>query len=285
MPNIDTSPFIGWKRENQLKPFIRWRGGKQPVISNLEEYCPDDFENYYEPFVGAGSLLFTLKRKAIIGDINKSLIDVYKGISNNVGKVEQELNMYKDKNNQEDYDKIKEMYNSPEFDTMLLEERAALFIYLINTSYGSKYRVNSEGDFNNTYWKKPKGKFLPNFLLLDEISKYLKENVEILCGDFEKTVVGCKENDFVYFDPPYYNDGEKYDINNFTTEDHKRLKRVMDKLDKEGCKVLITNKDCPQTREIFSTYTILPLESKCRIDSKNKSIEEIPMKEIIIKNY
>ena len=185
----------------QLKPFIRWKGGKQPVISDLEEHIPNEFEKYYEPFVGAGSLLFRLKRKAVIGDINKSLIDVYKGIKDDVEKVKQQLELYKDKNNEKDYYKIRKTYNSSDFNTLLLKQRAALFIYLINTSFGSKYRLNGDGEFNNTYWCKPNSGFLPSYVLLDEISEYLKEKVEIVCKDFEKTVKGCGENDFVYLAP------------------------------------------------------------------------------------
>ena len=59
----------------------------------------------------------------------------------------------------------------------------------------------------------------------------------------------------------------------------------MDELDKKGCKILLTNKDCTYIREIFGTYTIEPLKSQCRLDSKNKSSIQPAMKEIIIKNY
>ena len=45
------------------KPFIKWAGGKGQLISQIEAYLPQEFDNlkditYIEPFVGGGALLF-----------------------------------------------------------------------------------------------------------------------------------------------------------------------------------------------------------------------------------
>ena len=60
------------------KPFVKWAGGKRQIIDKLKEYVPDNFNTYYEPFVGGGALLFELSpKKAIINDYNSELINVY----------------------------------------------------------------------------------------------------------------------------------------------------------------------------------------------------------------
>lgn len=49
------------------KPFVKWAGGKRQVIDKLKLYAPDEYNTYYEPFVGGGALLFELSpRKAVI---------------------------------------------------------------------------------------------------------------------------------------------------------------------------------------------------------------------------
>ncbi len=39
------------------KPFVKWAGGKRQVIDKLKMYAPEEFDTYFEPFVG-GELFF-----------------------------------------------------------------------------------------------------------------------------------------------------------------------------------------------------------------------------------
>ena len=50
-------------------PVLKWAGGKQGIADQLLRFFPTDFERYFEPFVGGGSVLFALyPAKAVIGD-------------------------------------------------------------------------------------------------------------------------------------------------------------------------------------------------------------------------
>ena len=40
------------------KPFVKWAGGKRQILDKLKKYVPNEFNTYYEPFVGGGALLF-----------------------------------------------------------------------------------------------------------------------------------------------------------------------------------------------------------------------------------
>ena len=60
------------------KPFVKWAGGKRQIIDKLKKYVPDEFDTYYEPFIGGGALLFELSpKKAVINDSNEELMNVY----------------------------------------------------------------------------------------------------------------------------------------------------------------------------------------------------------------
>lgn len=59
------------------RPFVKWAGGKRQIMNKLMEYVPDEFDTYYEPFVGGGALLFELfPKRAVINDSNYELKNV-----------------------------------------------------------------------------------------------------------------------------------------------------------------------------------------------------------------
>ena len=52
----------------KAKPFIKWVGGKNQLIEQLEAQLPADFGNldnvtYIEPFVGGGAMLFYMLQR------------------------------------------------------------------------------------------------------------------------------------------------------------------------------------------------------------------------------
>ena len=39
-------------------PFVKWAGGKRQLLEQLSIRMPEEYKDYYEPFVGGGALLF-----------------------------------------------------------------------------------------------------------------------------------------------------------------------------------------------------------------------------------
>ena len=63
----------------RINPFIKWVGGKRQLLEILRERMPKTYSRYYEPFIGGGALLLDVQPKnAIINDVNKQLLNVYR---------------------------------------------------------------------------------------------------------------------------------------------------------------------------------------------------------------
>jgi DNA adenine methylase len=62
-----------------ILPFLKWAGGKRWLNCHPEFQIPDFKGRYIEPFLGGGSIFFSLKPKAaILSDLNLELISTYR---------------------------------------------------------------------------------------------------------------------------------------------------------------------------------------------------------------
>lgn len=63
----------------RLSPIIKWAGGKEQELTQILPGIPQNFQNYYEPFVGGGAVYFSINRPAMfINDKSIELINLYR---------------------------------------------------------------------------------------------------------------------------------------------------------------------------------------------------------------
>ncbi len=244
------------------KPFLKWAGGKTQLIEQIKRKLPsvvteNDF-TFIEPFVGSGAVLFWVLRefpnvkKAIINDINSDLTDTYLAIKNDVSSLIELLSKWeseyhslteKAEEKKEYYYKKREAFNKRNSSKT---EQSALFIFLNRTCFNGLYRVNRKNGFNVPMgnYKKPQICNKENLLA---VSKALQK-VEILNGDFSKTLDYAQNNTFFYFDPPYKPLSETSSFNSYAKDEFNdseqiRLKEFCDTLDREGYKWILSNSD------------------------------------------
>lgn len=272
----------------KAKPFIQWVGGKREIISKYKEFIPKKFNTYYEPFLGGGAMFFYLQpEKAILADNNAELIKTYEGVRDNPEEVIRILKELKSKHSKELYAKVRNLDREISiFHKLNNAEIAARMIYLNQTCFNGLYRVNQKGQFNV-----PIGSSL-NRLICDEhtlrkASKALKETT-IEEVDFNTSTNNAKKDDFIYFDPPYYpisiySDFTRYTKEKFYKEDQIRLKNEFNRLNKIGCKIMLSNSDCEFIRDLYSDYNIHKVYSNrslnCKKDQRGK------ISELLITNY
>lgn len=67
-----------------LSPIIKWPGGKEKELGVILSNTPDSCTNYYEPFVGGGSVFTAITaKKYFINDKSDELIGLYRCIASN----------------------------------------------------------------------------------------------------------------------------------------------------------------------------------------------------------
>jgi DNA adenine methylase len=90
-------------------------------------------------------------------------------------------------------------------------------------------------------------------------------NAKLRIGDFQKTTIGAKAGDVVYFDPPYTvahaNNGfVKYNEHIFSWADQVRLASYASELANRGCHVLVSNADHSSITELYPDVKRIVLE-------------------------
>lgn len=274
---------------SSVAPFVKWAGGKRQLIPQIRERMPEKYNNYYEPFVGGGAVLFELQpANALINDINKALINTYNIICNEADAFLEAVNRL-DEEMWEDgkkyYYSVREHYNDKLMKSEYDVELAALFVFINKHCFNGLYRVNGKGLFNVPYNNSRRTSADEN--VIREVSKYLK-GVKIINGDFEEACKDAKKGDFVFIDSPYAplnpTSFESYTKEGFDIESHKGVAKLYDELTGRGCYCMLTNHNTELINELYGNkgYKIDVVSVKRMI---NSDASNRVGKEVIICNY
>ena len=274
---------------SSIAPFVKWAGGKRQLIPRIRERMPEEYNEYYEPFVGGGAVIFDiLPANALINDINKALINTYRTICNEPDDFLKEVNrldneMWED--GKEYYYSIREHYNDKLMRSEYDVELAALFVFINKHCFNGLYRVNGKGLFNVPYNNSRRASVDEDVIMAT--SEYLR-GVTIMDGDFEQACKTAKKDDFVFIDSPYAplnpTSFESYTKEGFDIESHKRLAKLYDELTARGCYCMLTNHNTELINELYGNkdykIDVVSVKRMINSDASNRVGEEV-----IICNY
>ena len=274
---------------SSIAPFVKWAGGKRQLIPQIRERMPEKYNDYYEPFVGGGAVIFDLlPANALINDINKALINTYRTICNESDAFLKEVNRL-DNDMWEDgkkyYYSIREHYNDKLMRSEYDVELAALFVFINKHCFNGLYRVNGKGLFNVPYNNSRRVSVDENVIIAT--SEYLR-GVTIIDGDFEQACKNAKKGDFVFIDSPYAplnpTSFESYTKEGFDIESHKRLAKLYDELTARGCYCMLTNHNTELINQLYGNkdykIDVVSVKRMINSDASNRVGEEV-----IICNY
>lgn len=274
---------------SKIYPFVKWAGGKRQLLLQIKARMPEKYNNYYEPFVGGGAVIFELlPENALINDVNKALINTYRQIQNvpeafllAVKKLDTE--MWED--GRKYYYAMRKHYNDKLMKAEYDVELAALLVFINKHCFNGLYRVNRKGLFNVPYNNSRRLSVDEEAVM--EISKYL-QGVSIMDGDFEVACRDAKKGDFVFIDSPYapLNPAsfESYTKKGFDIESHKRLAKLYDELTARGCYCMLTNHNTDLINGLYGSkgyrMDVVSVKRMINSDASNRVGEEV-----IICNY
>lgn len=274
----------------EVKPFVKWAGGKQQLITQFEEYLPQHINRYFEPFVGGGAIFFHLwntgrvPNEVFLFDNNKELINTYQVIRDEVDQLIELLAIHQNHHNRDYYYKIRALDRK---DIALNPvERAARTIYLNRTCYNGLYRVNQKGQFNV-----PMGRYENPRILHEDtlcVANSALQGVNIGVDDFECVLEYARVGDFFYFDPPYDPLSKtasftSYTAGNFRDGDQQRLADAFRQLTKMGCICMLSNSYTPLILDLYQDFRIETVYATRVINSDANGRGNI--KEVVVLNY
>ena len=284
------------------KPFIKWVGGKTQIINEVINLFPKEINNYYEPFLGGGSVLLTLLKyqregkikingKIFASDFNAHLICLFKNIQLYPDELIKEIKIlifeYNFCNNTEvnrNPTNITEAMTSREsyyywtrrkFNYILQCERdsiksSALLFFINKTCFRGLYREGPNG-FNVPFG---------NYKTIDinednitNVSELIKDVIFSYCS-FEDSCNCVTIGDFVYLDPPYAQENGKsfvsYTKDNFNEETTKKLFELCHSFKETQVKMLMSNANVPLIRTSFPSplYDTVVISCRRAINSK-----------------
>jgi DNA adenine methylase len=271
-----------------IAPVLKWAGGKRQLLNKLISLAPRNIEEYCEPFIGGGALLFALRPKiAYINDINQELIGVYNVIKKDVESLIKILGGFR---NDPDcfyavrsWDRDKDKYAA-----LSDVEKAARILFLNKTCYNGLYRVNSAGEFNS-----PFGKYAnPDIVgesALRAVSAYLNvADIRLTSRDYADVLRSLPKGAFVYLDPPYdpasaTSSFTAYSKEGFTRADQIKLREYCDELTARGIRFMLSNAATDFIKEQYADYEVVIVKAKRAINSV--SSKRGAAEEVIVRNY
>lgn len=271
-----------------LKPVLKWAGGKYKIREKILDKFPERFASYWEPFMGGASIATeiykTTQAHIFVSDVNDDLTNFYTHLRDNTQDLIDVIKRIHDKFNTGDkkhnYYVYREAFNKAEAG----HSRSALFYFLNKTSFNGLTRYNAKGGYNVPYGKRD---FSMDIEKLTEFAFFLQsKRVFLTQRSFEQ--ISPNEGDLVYFDPPYHPINEtssftSYQQNPWNEETERSLKRFCDSLNAENVHFILSNNDVPFIRDLFAGYNFNELDVRKSVGAHADTRKHTA--EVLITNY
>lgn len=267
---------------------LRFPGGKSKYIKRyIEPKLPEFSGNYYEPFLGGGSVALAMtqlfpKKRIIVNDLNCNLYIFWMMLQSEPSKLIKELKNIRRKYDPADSKKGKDLFLKMREQLQNSEDyfNVAVAYYILNKIGFS----GLEGSYSKSNYAKAFNE--KNIDRLKEISNLIF-NFEIFNKDYKEISMYSKKHDFIFFDPPYkinynlYGQNGKYH-KNFNHEE------FIDFVKNLKSKWMITYNDDESIRDAFKNYNVYNNEYSYMMQfgiDENGNKTHRKRNELLITNY
>lgn len=253
---------------------LKWVGGKFTILDTLISHL-DCSNRFVEPFMGSLVVSMNVNAKELVlNDFNPDLVNFFVQTIDNPQFIMNYISPHFSCMTKEDFYSLRDKFNDTPRNTI---ERACLFLIMNKFAFNGVCRYNKKGIFNVPY-SGHKSVSVPN--LTSVSNKFHGKTISFHNLDFSDDVLydGLKQDDVVYFDPPYLpsddfiSNFDNYTGEGFSLEQHKKLSKLAENLYSKGVRVVISNHDTKFTRELYSSASYMFSVPKRRnIASQNAS--------------
>lgn len=287
MTNSSYTRHITKSPTRELRPLLKWAGGKRQLLPALRRFYPARFANYIEPFFGSGAVFFDLQasgrldgREALLLDSNPDLIGCYTSVRDAPDEVLGELDRLAERHarggaaqyyavRDERFNPLREGLRGRDGAIAYTPELAAIFIYLNRTGFNGLFRVNGSGAFNVPAGRYTRPRIVDRSRLHAVAQALRAPGVRLQLGSFENALAFASPGDFAYLDPPYAPlsstaNFTAYTADGFSMADQARLHAAVVALAARGCWVVLSNSSAPELEALYRAGTSIP-DTRLRI--------------------
>lgn len=279
-----------------IKSPINYVGNKYRLLKQIIPLFPIDIHTFVDAFGGSGTVLFNVEAENYVyNDINKYVSEIVEGIFSNtyeeiVGKIEAIIKQYDlSMTNKEGFEKLREDYNEGKRDWITLYT-------LMCHSFNHQFRFNSNHEYNSSFGKNRSyfsDRQKQDLLKVKERFKGKEDRVQVGAGSiFNIDFKVYTEEDFLYFDPPYYNSVGNYNdgkrgFEGWTKEHEEKLWKLLNELNNKGIRWALSNNlkyDNDILKSNLDRYTVHTLRGdylNCNYHKKDRETRDV---EILVTN-
>jgi len=267
---------------------LRYPGGKSRLLSHIIPHILEQTSNnqnifnYYEPFLGSGSIAFNVLkkenfiRKIVLNDKDYALVCLWNSVLFNFDELEERILEYAP--SVVDFFHFKEVLTRRDSalmveDTVLLALKKIAIHQMSYSGLGvkaggpiggkkqtSSYDISCRWNPENIVKKFKK--------IRKEICKYDILDDKVHCLDYKEIISMANEYSIIYLDPPYYIKGKDMYLCGFDEDEHKKLS---DTLKKTSARWILSYDDCNEIRDLYEWTNMKEFDAKYYIKTiRNK---------------
>lgn len=289
--------------KTNLKSPIYYMGNKYKLIEELKEKFPAKINVFYDVFGGSGTVALNMVQRSkivVYNEFNKWVAQQFeffhKTHPNTINEqikmlaLEHDLPINTNDNHfnalklaeyKKNYEKMVEYY--------LTNNRVSPLIH----TFIKQYSFCNMLDFDDLGFKKESfgNRFYKEDIMLKNMYAVYMKPISIKCGSFEDLMnFDFNGDDFLYFDPPYWNTGANYN-DGWTKELDDKLLAWLDELTKRGIKWAYSNVSHHKNRvnnhliEWYTKNNYNVFNPKIEYSVGGNSAEDNNTTEILVLNY
>ena len=221
-----------------MSNLIKWSGSKSSQAKLICDYIPKDTINYYEPFLGGGSIFLELLENNnsienyYLSDLNSELIGIYLLIKNNPEYIIESYSNHYDIFSKLDFEKRKKYFNSIR-DLFNKNKTSEDLFWIMRTTTNGMPRYNLKQEFNNSchFTRAGMDKNKVKVMINHYHNLFINNNVNFNSYSYDEIIF--KNDSLIYLDPPYENTKGMY----FSNFDNVKFINYINKL---NCKWILS---------------------------------------------